>query len=69
MKSILPIALFFLFSCGTKEVDKPTIIKSWEVNVNTGDTINRMDSNDKKQGLWIENKTYTVIYKDGIKVN
>ncbi|MBA3683130.1 MAG: hypothetical protein H0W73_18495 [Bacteroidetes bacterium] len=69
MKTILVISIFFLCACSHTEVDRSKTLKSWEVNIHTGDTINRMDGNNKKQGLWIENKTDTIIYKNGIKAN
>lgn len=70
MKSILNFSaiIFLLSACSNniKQADRSKIITSWEVNINTGDTINRMDGNDKKQGLWVENKKDTIIYKDGV---
>lgn len=70
MKTILSLAaiLFLLYGCSNTEVNKVKMLQSWEVNTHTGDTINRMDDSGKKQGLWIENKTDTVIYKDGLAI-
>jgi len=67
--------LFFLFlitGCSNKSAEDEVTIKQCEV-IN-GDTVNRIDSKNRRQGLWYLMKneydvrtTYdTVIYKDGV---
>jgi len=46
------VSILTLMSCGNQETKLSTHGGSFELNIN-GDTINRIDANGMKQGLWL----------------
>ncbi|MES2132504.1 MAG: hypothetical protein V4506_09145 [Bacteroidota bacterium] len=60
------IPLFLFVLCACHETPKAAMSQSYELSLNGKDTINLVDGNGQKQGLWITHgKTDSTVYLNG----